>query len=606
MVSIPGNFFLLLNAMARKIILTLFSLFWFFIIFTEYLFQHRWYADAARNFQYYGFLIPLLIGIGGFAWLRHKEKGRIASYRALNGLGLFGLSFLIVLTTTAIFFSKYDGLDFNLAGASTFGTYYIGVSLAVYVCVGYAYLLGDLLLILFPMKMATRELFVVKIALGIMFLVALLFLLGTFHLLHPFLLLPLFLLLALFNLNGGKDFVQHTLLKPISLPPDLNLIGIASFAVLLTFVTLNFTQNIRPIPIGYDAMTLYMRIPSLIRDYTGLIQGHGMYNWSLFMSLGFVLFNSTAVTLELSFIGGPLALFSLYALSRRLMNTNLALLTCAIFYTMPEVNFLSYQDTKIDLGLLFILICAVLLLVNWINPYQEAKPDKNELEGTKHEPQARNTKPTSSKKRKNKVLTRKKKVQKKKQTIAVILQSNAFLLRLRDTLHRKTPKVLEGQHLMVWLGLLTGFAMGIKVTSLLLLLCVLTVIWYVKGNAISTLGVLFMCLFGILLFRLDEQSGMRDWHANVSYLQWLLAGCGLSLLGWEAIKKRKLFLDNIKRSLILIAFSLIAISPWFIKNISETKQLNIDALLNGQKAIPQFKDISMETLEQNWKNNEAH
>jgi hypothetical protein len=99
---------------------------------------------------------------------------------------------------------------------------------------------------------------------------------------------------------------------------------------------------------------------------------------------------------------------------------------------------------------------------------------------------------------------------------------------------------------------------------------------------------------------------MRDWHANVSYLQWLLAGCGLSLLGWEAIKKRKLFLDNIKRSLILIAFSLIAISPWFIKNISETKQLNIDALLNGQKAIPQFKDISMETLEQNWKNNEAH
>jgi hypothetical protein len=159
---------------------------------------------------------------------------------------------------------------------------------------------------------------------------------------------------------------------------------------------------------------------------------------------------------------------------------------------------------------------------------------------------------------------------------------------------------------MVWLGLLTGFAMGIKVTSLLLLLCVLTVIWYVKGNAISTLGVLFMCLFGILLFRLDEQSGMRDWHANVSYLQWLLAGCGLSLLGWEAIKKRKLFLDNIKRSLILIAFSLIAISPWFIKNISETKQLNIDALLNGQKAIPQFKDISMETLEQNWKNNEAH
>jgi len=591
--------------MARKIILALYSLLWIFIIFTEYLFQHYWYADAARNFQYYGFLIPLLVGIGGFAWLRNKNQGRANSYRVLNGLGLYALSFVIVLVTTAIFFSKYEGSDFDLADASKLGANYIGVSLAVYICVGYAYLLGDLLLTLFPINMPARELFVVKIALGIMFWVALLFLLGTLDLLYPFVLLPLFSLSALLNVKGGKDFVRHTLLKPISLSPQLNLIGIASFVVLLTFVTLNFTQNIRPIPIGYDAMTLYMRIPSLIRDYNGLIQGHGMYNWSLFMSLGFVLFNSTAVALELSFVGGPLALSALYALSRRLMNTNLALLTCAIFYTMPEVNFLSYQDTKIDLGLLFISICAVLLLVNWINPYQEIEADEDQLADTKLESQRTKFKRASSKERKKNALIRKKKVQEKKQTVMVNSQAPTFLLRFRDKLHRKTPKVLEGQHLIVWLGLLIGFSMGIKITSLLLLLGVLVAMWYVKGDAISALGVLFMCLFGILLFRLDEQPGMRDWHANVSYLQWLLAGCGFGLLGWEAINKRNLLLANIKRSFILITFSLIAMSPWLLKNISETGQLNTDALLNGQKAIPQFKDIRMETLEKNWKNKQA-
>jgi hypothetical protein len=376
--------------MIRKIALTSFSLLWIFVIFAEYLYQHDAYADALRNFQYIGFLIPLLLGIGGFAYLRHQDKGKTLSYKALNGLGIFGLTYLMVLIITAIFFSKYEGADFTPAGAGQLTIYYVGTALATYLCVGFSYLIGDLLLILFPMKMAPRELMVTKIALGTMVLVTILFLLGTLNLLYAFVIIPLFLGVLLLNMGGGRDFVQKTLLKPIRLSPQLNLLGIASFAVVLVFVTLNFTQIIRPIAIGFDAMTLYMRIPSLIGDYHGLIAGHGTYNWSIFMSMGFFVFDSTAVTLALSFIGGPLALFALYALARRWMNTNLALLVLALFYTMPQINFLSFQDMKIDLGLLYISLCCLILLVNWINPMKAAGSEQ-EAGGSGQKPKTQNS-----------------------------------------------------------------------------------------------------------------------------------------------------------------------------------------------------------------------
>lgn len=582
--------------MIRKIALTSFSLLWIFIIFAEYLYQHGAYTDALRNFQYIGFLIPLLLGIGGFAYLRYQDKGKTLSYKALNGLGLFGLTYLMVLIITAIFFSKYEGADFTPAGAGHLTIYYAGTALATYLCVGFAYLIGDLLLILFPMKMAPRELMVTKIALGIMVLVTILFLLGTLNLLYPFVIIPLFLGVLLLNRGGGKDFVQKTLLKPIRLSPQLNLLGIASFAVVLVFVTLNFTQVARPIAIGFDAMTLYMRIPSLIGDYHGLVDGHGIYNWSLFMSMGFVVFDSTAVTLALSFIGGPLALFALYALARRWMNTNLALLVLALFYTMPQINFLSYQDMKIDLGLLFISLSCLILLVNWINPMKTAESVQEAGSSGQEEPKTRNPKLKS---RNTKPKSRNTKPKKKKSSEWAWLQTPAFLLRLRDAIEKKSPKILQNQGMMVWLGLLVGFAFGIKITSVMLLMGVLAVIWYIKGNAWSALAVMLLCIFGIFLLGLDKQSGTRSLHSSVEFTRWILGAAGMGMLTWQTFKNRQEMLANVKRSLVMIFFFVVVISPWFVKNYSERRQVSVDALLNGKSASPTFRTIDFRDFKQN-------
>jgi hypothetical protein len=179
------------------------------------------------------------------------------------------------------------------------------------------------------------------------------------------------------------------------------------------------------------------------------------------------------------------------------------------------------------------------------------------------------------------------------------LQTPAFLLRLRDTIEKKSPKILRDQGMMVWLGLLVGFAFGIKITSVMLLMGVLVVIWYVKGNAWSALAVILLCLFGIFLLGLDKQAGTRAWHSSVEVVQWIVGAAGLGLLTWQTFKNRQEMLVNVKRSLVVIFFFVAVMSPWFVKNYSERRQVSVDALLNGKSASPTFRTIDFREFKRN-------
>lgn len=578
--------------MLRKVVLYLFSFIWLFIIFAEYLFQHSWYAKAVENFQYYGFLIPLILLIGGVGFYLHRNKEQ-RTFKGFNGLSLFVFSFLISLLITVIFFSKYEGVSMTSFGAINLaGIYFLG-GLSLFLCVGLCYVLGDLLLILFPLQMRPNELFLIKIAFGMVLVVCLLFLLGTVNLLFPILLIPLFVGLILLNLKGGKTFVETTLWKPISLAKDLNVIGLAAFAFLLSFITMNFTSVLRPIPIGFDAMTLYMRLPSLIGDYQGLVAGNGLYNYSLFMSLGYVVFDSTMVTLCLSFVGGPLALFALYALCRRWMNANLALVVLACFYVMPEMSYLSFQDMKVDLGLLFISLCSIILLVNWVSPYETPLAVPEETSAQQNKVSAKTAK---SKSKSKKTPARKKKATKKSAKSPTWMNTPSFILKFRDWISANSPALLKENSYMIALGILIGFAFGIKLTSIMLFMGVLIVIWYVKGNAWTTLGITLLCFFGVLLLGFDKQSGLRNLHAYVAVTQWGAAIIGLAIITWQALKKKQLIITNVKRSFIIGGFFILMLLPWFTKNLIETREFNSEALLQGQGGMTNMEFPAPKTV----------
>jgi len=102
-------------------------------------------------------------------------------------------------------------------------------------------------------------------------------------------------------------FVKYSLWQPFQTKDKLNWVGFGSLFIILTFISLSFLQNNRPFPYGFDALAIYMNLPKLISEQNGLIAGFSPYYWSLFVSLGFILFDNLSVVIGLSVTGGILS-----------------------------------------------------------------------------------------------------------------------------------------------------------------------------------------------------------------------------------------------------------------------------------------------------------
>lgn len=142
-----------------------------------------------------------------------------------------------------------------------------------------------------------------------------------------------------------------------------------SFFVLLSH---NVLELMRPIPIGFDDLGLYMIIPKVLSEQGALITGVDSYAWGIFMSLGFTLFDSATITLFLSSVAGILSSMAVYAVVRRYAamrgiaaGTRYALLSSVLFYSLPSLIFQSSKDMKVDFASLFFQLMAVLLFFLW-------------------------------------------------------------------------------------------------------------------------------------------------------------------------------------------------------------------------------------------------
>lgn len=578
-----------------RLLTLLFCLVYVGILLVEYVFQHPWYREAISFFQYVDFLLYLLVGIGGAAFFWHRKQPKPAHIRGVNGLSIFAASWLLVLVASILFFAKIDNASMSAAGAMNLTLFYWGVGLGVFVIMVICFVMGDFLLKLFPLTMRPLELAMIKMGVGIMSMIFLLFLLGSLHLLTPWFLFPFFLGICMLNIPGGRRFLSQILIKPIPLPTHLNALGIVTFGFLMVFVALNFVQTIRPIPLGYDAHNLYMRLPALIHDYQGLVDGFQPYNWSLFMSAGFVFWGRIEVTLALSYSGGVLSLFALYAIARRWLTVNHSMLVLVLFYVTPMVSYHSYQDMKVDLGLLFFSLCLAILLINWLTPYSPPTVDEPlppKPPASSQRPQKKNTK-RHRKGRKKPIASP------AKHRRAIFDKDWPFVHKWRARIERATPAILKGQGLVVWLGLFTGFALGIKLTSLMLFFPILVVIWYQNNQYALMFGMLSLSLFGVLFLQLDSQAALRQWHLGANMIQWLLAAIGGILLGWQAFRHWQVVRQKLLLSVIYGSFFLLAFSPWIIKNVSETGKLDKNSIIYGKNTGPV---VTFESLGKNWEN----
>ncbi len=527
---------------ALKIFFAIFAIFWMIITFAEYWRYNPNLAKAIESFQYYDVLL-IVIAIGGLiTWFVKKPRKKEIKY--LNGLSIFGGLLLIDSIIVNRFCAKAIGMNFTTSGLFSHLGHIIGVSICIFMVYLVVRLLGELFTTIFPIRISSTDLPVIQVSLGIMVFTSLLFFLGMIGLLNGFVLIPICLLVLAFYWRHTYRITKDTLFSPIKISKELNLVGIFSFLFLGVFLILNFVQILRPFPIGSDSLRLYVNLPTLLAEYGGLVDGHQPYNWSLFMSTGLTVFGRTDIVLGLSFFGGIMALWAFFRLSRKWLNVNYSALVLLLFYSLPMVSFLSYMDMKIDMALMFVSLSILLLFYNWMVPNDK--------------------------------------------TSAIKLTKGPGLEKVNAFFKRRIPLVLKKNGTLVVIGLLSGFAFGIKLTVLFFFLALFSAIWFYKGGKRAFLASFFLSLAAILILKLDTQAGLRQFHENVDLLQWVLLAIGAASLGYLFIKEKKKLTQLLIYSLIVGGFFALPILPWLGKNLSETKQVNVTSLLNGKKATPVF------------------
>lgn len=532
-----------------------FAVFWMLFIFIDYWQSHQVaYTLAFEFFQFSKLTFGLLLVSGGaifgILWAKKNKK----KLPIINGLGMILLAFFFILMVSS---SVLDQANAQPAlGPSDYlslltRVFFVAASLFIFLILP-AYCIGAFIMDQLKTPIRKAELGIISIALGIVSLVMLAFILGIFGALTPFILYPILALILGVFWKKALFFLKNTLWNSITLDKNLGIIGLISFFLTVFFVAINFVQIIRPYPFGFDALSIYVNLPSLIYDYGALVEGYQPYNWSLWMALGYILFGKTEFVLALSFSGGLLSLFVFYQIARKWLNINYALLCVLLFYSLPSINFQSYKDMKIDLGLLYITLCIVLLLINWVT---QTFTKKGELKS--------NEKPIE----------------------ALSTQQNSFF------------SFLKKHELVILMGILSGFGLGMKFTMMFVLVSLLSAFWYAYNGKLAFMGAFCLGMAIILILKIDDMSGARDYHLFADTLQWILLLIGVVLIGLTFFRNRSGFFQSIKISVLYTFLMVMMFSPWPIKNAIESDKIDSRTILFGAPTGPQ---LNLRTLERNY------
>ena len=527
---------------AYSYLVMIFSVLWVSFIFLDYLQKHPGYAINFSNFQYWDlYLLVLGHAIAG-GLIYHFFKSKVASLLRggiliLPGLILICITFALALNKGTVTPNTLrQGIDTSAKMSEIFFVLgnYLRVALQIFFIIIPAFSVGAWVLDKTKILLKPASKTAVSIATGLMLIVMAAFFIGAIKGLYWFTLGPLLIGCIALNFKKTLAFLSSISLQKLKPSKELNFLGVTSFLLLIFLIQMNLLQNISPFPKGWDSLELYVKLPTIINDYHGLVRGYQPYNWSLLMSFGMVLFNSMETVLGLSFVGGILCLVGLYALGKDILkiNQNYLFLALVCFYIIPSVAFQSFQEQKVDLGLLFIVLSIIILMFHWIKQRKEMiRSDENAYT-----------------------------------SLGIKSLANPYIL---------------------FMGLLTGFAFGIKLTTLFTYFSVICIIWFLEFGFIGFIGSSMLCCFAILLVKLDDMSGMRDYHLSANYLQWILLLIGLGTFGYLMSRSKKGFVRSMLFSSVYSIFFVLKTIPWITKNfIDSDMQISFRYILNGKTNEP--------------------
>ena len=302
-----------------------------------------------------------------------------------------------------------------------------------------------------------------------------------------------------------------------------------AFFIVSFLISVSLINAIRPMPIGWDDLGVYMNFPRIMAINGTLIQWAGVYTWQLITGTGFFWDQIAANAFYVNQLGGILSMVIIASILSIVLEQkdrkyllSLPLLLAGIYYMMPMTIFQQAKDMKLDPALMMISVSSFGIL--WYALRSE-------------------------------------------------LEKHSFY------------------YLIGLAGCIAGVAFGIKFTTLILIIASLGLIAYNSLGIFGFSGFFFIFLSIFTAGNLWAKMNVWMPVENTGLIDTIAITCGaigLLSFGWAYwlnwIKKMKVWIIS---CIIFILGLILGLMPWFIKNGYEAqlftthqKSWTIDSLLS--------------------------
>ncbi|EKE27330.1 MAG: hypothetical protein ACD_3C00223G0007 [uncultured bacterium (gcode 4)] len=334
-----------------------------------------------------------------------------------------------------------------------------------------------------------------------------------------------------------------------------------AFIVMTFLIWVNFINIIRPMPIGWDDLWAYMNFPQIMANSWSILNWAWMLAWQIFTWIWFM-FHSAPQAFFFNQVWWILSLVVLMVVFSDVLDNgkkrylSLPIILATMFYAMPMVIFQQAKDMKLDPGLFFVSVIWIYLIYDLFSRYlwhddvdNTNSPDSEDSVAPVHQ----NTF--------NKIINKFTSVYKSVAWKQDLFDNKDFLIYL----------------FIIWTIVWLAFA--IKVTTLMMILWILGVIFYSKLGFSWFLWYFFIFIWVFTRFWLWAMMNVNFPMDNASLINnvWYLSiALWILILSYSFQKyKSKSFKNAFILTLVFLLWVFAYLLPWFVKNISEIKTTKI-------------------------------
>lgn len=152
--------------------------------------------------------------------------------------------------------------------------------------------------------------------------------------------------------------------------------------LLVSILALNFLSVIRPFPIGWDDLGVYLNQPKLLVSYGHATPKLSVFAWEYLTSLGFLLFGYDSTfgatnAMLINWMAGLLAVGVTFLVGRHWMNAKAGIMAALLYYLTPLVGHFSFADMKVDNAVYTFGALSLFTLLLFLAPKEEGSGKPN-------------------------------------------------------------------------------------------------------------------------------------------------------------------------------------------------------------------------------------